>query len=79
MVTSGSLSDALRNSFFLGCVSAIYFWRAKTEERHLRAEDPKYREYFDWMNSHGAITSRFYRLGTALKGRRQVMQVQPAE
>ena len=56
-VTSGSLTDAVRNTFFLGCVSAIYFWRAKTEEKHLLGEDPKYGEYRDWMNRHGLITA----------------------
>ena len=78
VVTNGSLTDAVRNSFFLGCVSAIYFWRAKTEERHLLAEDPKYRLYSDWMDAHGLVTSRFVRIGAALKGRRQVV-LQPAE
>ena len=71
-VTNGSGVDAVRNTFFLGCVSAIYFWRAKTEERHLLAEDPKYRAYSDWMEAHGLVTSRLYRLGLAIKGKRQV-------
>ncbi len=78
VVTSGSVVDAVRNTFFLGCVSAIYFWRAKTEERHLLAEDPKYRAYFDWMDEHGLITSRLRRFGRMLKGSRQV-ELQPAE
>lgn len=78
VVTSGSVVDAVRNTFFLGCVSAIYFWRAKTEERHLLAEDPKYRAYFDWMDEHGLITSRLRRLGQMLKGSRQI-ELQPAE
>ena len=76
-VSNGSAVDALRNTFFLGCVSAIYFWRAKTEERHLLAEDPKYRAYSAWMEQHGAITGRLCRMFGALKGRRQI--VQPAE
>ena len=62
MVTSGNPVDMIRNTFFLGCVSAIYYWRAKTEEAHLLAEDPKYREYYDWMAEHGIITSRLQKL-----------------
>lgn len=69
-VTNGTIADVARNTFFLGCVSAIYFWRAKTEEKHLLAEDPKYREYWDWMESRGLITSRLVRLRGAILGRR---------
>ena len=72
-VTNGSAVDAVRNIFFLGCVSAIYFWRAKTEERHLLAEDPKYGAYFEWMERHGVITRRLHRLSTAIKGKRQTL------
>ena len=78
VVIGGSLVDAVRNTFFLGCVSAIYFWRAKTEERHLLAEDPKYRAYFEWMDQHGLVTSRLRRIGALIRGRRQVA-LQPAE
>ncbi len=61
LVTSDSLVDAIRNTFFLGMVSAIYYWRARTEEAHLLGEDPKYREYHAWMQEHGLITSRMAR------------------
>ena len=74
LVVSHSLTDMVRNTFFLACVSAIYFWRAKTEEAHLLAEDPKYRAYADWMAQHGLITRLFHRAGQALRGRRQVLQ-----
>lgn len=77
LVVSQSLTDMVRNTFFLACVSAIYFWRAKTEEAHLLAEDPKYRAYADWMAQHGLITRHFHRAGQALRARRQVLQ--PAE
>ncbi|MFN5244231.1 MAG: methyltransferase family protein [Novosphingobium sp.] len=77
LVVSHSFTDMVRNTFFLACVSAIYFWRAKTEEAHLLAEDPKYRAYADWMAQHGLITRLFHRAGIALRGRRQVLQ--PAE
>ncbi|MCC6924962.1 DUF1295 domain-containing protein [Novosphingobium sp.] len=79
MVTNGSMVDAVRNAFFLGCVSAIYFWRAKTEERHLLGEDAKYREYHDWMNRYGLITAPLHRLGQAIRARRPALQAQPAE
>ncbi len=77
LVVSHSPADMVRNTFFLGCVSAIYFWRAKTEEAHLLAEDPKYRAYADWMAQHGLITRLFHRAETALRARRPVLQ--PAE
>ena len=77
LVTNGSAVDAVRNCFFLAVVSAIYFWRAKTEERHLLAEDPKYRAYSDWMEAKGPITAPLHRLGKALRGKRPVLQ--PAE
>ena len=72
-VSNGSAVDALRNTFFLGCVSAIYFWRAKTEERHLLAEDPKYAAYSAWMERNGLVTAPLYRIGLAMKGKRQVV------
>ena len=72
ITASGSLVEAVRNAFFLGCVSAIYFWRAKTEERHLLSEDPKYRAYFDWMQARGLITAPLSRLFGALAGQRQI-------
>ncbi|QUL39192.1 isoprenylcysteine carboxylmethyltransferase family protein [Erythrobacter sp. JK5] len=62
LVTNGSPADAIRNSFFLLLVNAIYYWRARTEEAHLLAEDPKYREYYDWMDQHGVITAPLVRL-----------------
>jgi protein-S-isoprenylcysteine O-methyltransferase Ste14 len=74
LVVSHSLTDMVRNTFFLACVSAIYFWRAKTEEAHLLAEDPKYRAYADWMAKYGVITPHFHRAGQALRGGRQVLQ-----
>ena len=78
-VSSGSFTDMVRNTFFLGVVSAIYFWRAKTEERHLLAEDPKYAAYWQWMERHGLVTSAFARLRDAVRSRRPVPQVLPAE
>jgi hypothetical protein len=79
LVQTGSTTDAVRNAFFLACVSAIYFWRAKTEERHLLSEDPKYRDYYNWMERNALITRTFHRLGQGLKQRRPVLGAQPAE
>lgn len=79
MVQGGGMMEGVRNAFFLGCVSAIYYWRARTEERHLLAEDPKYREYHAWMARHASITRRLQRLGAALKGRRPMLVPQAAE
>jgi protein-S-isoprenylcysteine O-methyltransferase Ste14 len=62
LVTSGSMLDGLRNSVCLLIVNAIYYWRARTEEAHLLAEDPKYRAYHAWMEVHGPITAPLVRL-----------------
>lgn len=76
LVTSGSLVDMVRNTVFLGAVSAIYYWRARTEEAHLLAEDEKYRAYHAWMEHHGPITVAIKRLlGTAR--RRPAQDAQP--
>jgi protein-S-isoprenylcysteine O-methyltransferase Ste14 len=68
LVTNGSLADALRNTFFLLVVNGIYYWRARTEEAHMLAEDPKYREYHAWMESHGLITAPLTRLARMITG-----------
>lgn len=69
LATSGSLVDVIRNCFFLAVVNAIYYWRARTEEAHLLAEDPKYREYHAWMEEHGVITAPLARLKRRFLGR----------
>ena len=82
LVTTGSVVDAVRNSFFLLVVNGIYYWRARTEEAHLLAEDPKYREYHAWMADNGLITARLARLGRVFLRpgeRQQDTFVQPAE
>lgn len=48
LATTGSLVDMIRNTFTLALVSGVYYWRARTEERHLMA-DPAYRDYAEWM------------------------------
>ena len=80
LVTSDSTLDAVRNTVFLGVVSGIYYWRARTEEAHLLLEDPKYREYYDWMQENGVITTRLARLLRAVNPRKAGPAVaQPAE
>jgi isoprenylcysteine carboxyl methyltransferase (ICMT) family protein YpbQ len=51
--TAGS-DQALRNCALLLAVNAIYFLRAKTEERHLMP-DPAYQRYSDWIAANGLI------------------------
>ena len=77
LVTTSSPVEAVRNTVFLACVSGIYFWRAKTEEAHLLAEDAKYREYHAWMAANGPITAPLSRLLSRIRPRR--VQVPPAE
>jgi len=84
LVMSGSPADAIRNCFFLAVVNAIYYWRARTEEAHLLAEDPKYREYYDWMEQHGLITAPLSRLKQKIMRRgsgvgRDGSVIEPAE
>ena len=61
LTTTGSWSDAVRNVVILALINAVYFWRARTEERHLLREDPAYRAYAGWMAEHGLITKWFVR------------------
>ena len=79
LVTSGSTADMVRNSAILALVSGIYYWRARTEERHLMA-DPAYAEYAAWMASH-AMVPRFFAALRGLAGNRlrRNQEVQPAE
>jgi hypothetical protein len=44
----------------MGLVSGVYFWRAKTEEKHL-GNDADYRAYVAWMDA--AWRARWQRLG----------------
>ena len=79
MVTTGSAADAVRNTVMLGLVSAIYYWRARTEEKHLMA-DPDYAEYAAWMERNAPIPRFFSKLRRSAGGRlRRDMQAEPAE
>jgi protein-S-isoprenylcysteine O-methyltransferase Ste14 len=63
LATTHSLTDGVRNTVTLALVSAVYYWRARTEEAHLLAADAKYRAYHAWMADYGPITSRLVRMG----------------
>jgi len=54
ILTTGSMVDAVRATALMGVVSGIYYWRARTEERHLGL-DPVYRDYSAWMSRHGGV------------------------
>jgi protein-S-isoprenylcysteine O-methyltransferase Ste14 len=51
--------DGIRNAAVMACVSGVYYWRARTEEKHLGA-DPAYRDYSAWIERNGAVP-RFFR------------------
>ncbi|HST35545.1 MAG TPA: isoprenylcysteine carboxylmethyltransferase family protein [Allosphingosinicella sp.] len=61
LATTNNVVDMIRNTALLGLVSAVYYWRAKTEEKHL-GEDPAYRVYAEWMDRNGPVTRLLNRL-----------------
>jgi protein-S-isoprenylcysteine O-methyltransferase Ste14 len=61
LATTGNPVDMIRNTAIMAAVSGIYYWRARTEERHLMA-DPAYREYAEWMERNGPIPRLIRRL-----------------
>jgi protein-S-isoprenylcysteine O-methyltransferase Ste14 len=64
MPADGNIVDAIRNAALLLLVNAVYYWRARTEEKHLSA-DPAYRAYAEWMDRHGPIPRLVNRLRPA--------------
>lgn len=54
LVTSNSFTDMVRNTVIIAAVSGVYYWRAKTEEKHLLS-DPAYKEYAEWMDRNAPI------------------------
>jgi protein-S-isoprenylcysteine O-methyltransferase Ste14 len=84
LVTSNSITDAIRNTAIMALVSGIYYWRAKTEEKHLMA-DPVYAQYHGWMERNAPVPRFFAALkraaGTRVRrGAVQAQtQVEPAE
>lgn len=53
---------ALQSCALLAGTNLLYYLRARTQERHLRA-DPVYREYEAWMAQHGLFARLAARLG----------------
>ena len=72
-LTTGSLADGARATILMGVVAGIYYWRARMEERHLRA-DPAYQEYEQWM-ARNAPVPRFFQW---LRGERRTAAVPTA-
>lgn len=61
LAASGNPVDAVRNTVLLAMVSGVYYWRARTEEKHLGA-DIAYRDYSEWMERHGLVTRAIRKL-----------------
>ncbi|TGX40170.1 DUF1295 domain-containing protein [Sphingomonas naasensis] len=57
--------DAVRNAAVMACVSGVYYWRARTEERHL-GSDPAYQEYSAWMARNAPVPRLFARLKSSV-------------
>ena len=75
LVTDGGWVEGARNVILLGLVSSVYYWRAKTEEKHLLA-DPAYAAYWNWAQENALVPRVF----TKLTGRkRPVIRLQPDE
>lgn len=58
-LSTASSSEAIRNCILLLVVNAIYFARAKTEEKHLLA-DPRYQAYSEWIAENGLFARLFH-------------------
>ena len=68
LVTSGSTGDMVRNTAILAAVSGVYYWRARTEEKHLLS-DPDYKIYAEWMDRNASIP-RFFQWFKSFAGNR---------
>lgn len=58
LVTTHNINDSVRNVAALLLVNAVYYWRAKTEEKHLLI-DPKYVDYWNWAERYAPVTKAF--------------------
>ena len=73
LAASGGWVEAARNVVLLGLVSGVYYWRAKTEEKHLLA-DPAYVAYWNWAQDNAFVP----RLVIRLTGRaRPLIRLEP--
>lgn len=57
-LSTASPVDAMRATLLMAAVSGVYYWRARTEERHLGL-DPVYRDYSAWMSRRGPVPRLF--------------------
>jgi protein-S-isoprenylcysteine O-methyltransferase Ste14 len=73
LVTAGGPIEAVRNTLLIGAVSGIYYWRAKTEEKHLLA-DPAYVAYWNWAQEHALVPRLFAKL---LGRKRPLIRLEP--
>jgi hypothetical protein len=53
----------VRNTVLLALVGAVYYWRARTEEKHL-SQDPAYRDYAESVAAHGLLAMAKRRLAS---------------
>lgn len=68
LATTGSLVDVIRNCALLTAVAGVYYWRARTEEKHLSA-DPAYRDYAAWMERNAPIPRLVNSIGRMIRSR----------
>ncbi len=73
----GGWTQVARNCVLLALVNGVYYWRAKTEEKHLLA-DPAYRAYWSWAQRHAPLPRLFARL-TGRKRPLIVLEPDPAK
>jgi protein-S-isoprenylcysteine O-methyltransferase Ste14 len=59
---TNDVSVIIKSCLMLMSFNAIYYIRAKTEERHLMS-DPVYREYSEWIRVNGSIAKMKRSLG----------------
>lgn len=57
-LTTAEWTDGLRACALMAVTAGVYYWRARTEERHLSL-DPDYRAYTEWMARNGAVPRLF--------------------
>lgn len=58
LLSTGTMVDAARATILLAAVSGVYWWRAKTEEAHLK-RDPAYVAYSAWIERNGIVPRLF--------------------
>lgn len=64
-INASGTEEAIRHCLMLVTMNVVFYYRAKTEERHLSL-DPVYREYAAWIAQHGvfARARRLFGFGT---------------